>query len=108
MQIRMSSVKVVGNISGIESTIKVFKIKGKTKTKIKEGSGEDNYVFKLTEREYLQFFLKYYEQFPTATLCDLCNKDMQDEKNTYLIVNDVGNSWLEPRYAICENCNRKI
>jgi len=113
MKIETKLIKVCGSMSGIKSTIKVFKLDKKPVRTIKiDDDKATNPFYHLSEVEYQEWFKSYYGNqfggFIPAACCDLCGKNMNTTLGSILITHDVGNEWLEPRYCICKSCNERI
>uniref|UniRef100_A0A6M3JYQ9 Uncharacterized protein n=1 Tax=viral metagenome TaxID=1070528 RepID=A0A6M3JYQ9_9ZZZZ len=105
MKIQTKYFKVSGACSGIVSTIKTFKLDlPRLSCKIEPQES----LYELTEEQYRQFFLEYYEQPQYASVCDFCNGgNFGNFEKTGLLVHDIGNGWFEPRQAICTECLEK-
>jgi hypothetical protein len=108
MKVLINGAKVSGNITGVVSEIKVFRIEDMKKSKCKDVGNGKNYVFEMTDAEYSEWFRAYYGYEVPCSICDFCNADMTQDEKTFLVVHDIGNAWLEPRYGICSKCRNKI
>lgn len=113
MKVSTKLFKVVGNMSGIESTVKAFRLDKKPLRTIKvDDNRATNPVYHLTEEEYQEWFKEYYGNqfggFIPPACCDICGKEMDTKIGSTLITHNIGSDWLEPRYCVCENCNNRM
>ncbi|MFH1416602.1 MAG: hypothetical protein ABIH89_11020, partial [Elusimicrobiota bacterium] len=84
MKIKTKNFKVRGACSGIESTIKTFKLDLPRLTSSKR---PEESIYILTEEQYRQFFLEYYGRSQFASICDFCNGG--NFEKTGLLVHDI-------------------